>query len=104
MLINFQETLAKVIEFLKKHADSRISEDDIKEYDNKFVSQEDMGKLFDLIQAAKYLDTRDLLDITCQKVANDIKHKKSEEIRTICNIKNDFTLEEEAKSSFMRTW
>ncbi|GJY52573.1 zinc finger, CCHC-type containing protein [Tanacetum coccineum] len=42
--------------------------------------------LFDLVLAVKYLNIKSLLDMTCQTVADMIKEKTPEEIRTTFNI------------------
>ncbi|KAJ7953163.1 SKP1-like protein [Quillaja saponaria] len=91
--------LAKVIEYCKKHVDAssgeeRTSEEDLKAWDADFVKV-DQATLFDLILAANYLNIKNLLDLTCQTVADMIKGKTPEEIRKTFNIKNDFSPEEE---------
>lgn len=94
--------LAKVIEYCKFHVDSSknsesrpgVPEDDVKAWDADFVKV-DQATLFDLILAANYLNIKNLLDLTCQTVADMIKGKTPEEIRRTFNIKNDFSPEEE---------
>lgn len=97
--------LRKVIEWAEHHKDdppvSAEEEetrdrrtDDIPDWDQKFLAV-DQGTLFELIQAANYLDIKGLLDVTCKTVANMIKGKTPEEIRKTFNIQNDFTPEEE---------
>ena len=97
--------LKKVIEWAEHHKDdpappSEEDEsrdrrtDDVPDWDQKFL-QVDQGTLFELIQAANYLDIKGLLDVTCKTVANMIKGKTPEEIRKTFNIINDFTPEEE---------
>ncbi|CAN0914267.1 SKP1-like protein 1A [Linum grandiflorum] len=82
--------LAKVIEYCKKHIETDAAE--LKQWDEDFAKV-DHAILFDLILAANYLDIKGLLDLTCQTVADMIKGKSPEEIRTMFNIKNDFTPE-----------
>ena len=41
------------------------------------------------------MDIKNLMDLTCQTVADMIKVKTLEEIREILNIRDDSTLEEE---------
>ncbi|CAN6563395.1 unnamed protein product [Malus baccata var. baccata] len=100
--------LAKVIEYCKRHVDAakpdeKISEDDLKAWDQEFVKV-DQATLFDLILAANYLNIKGLLDLTCQTVADMIKGKTPEEIRKTFNIKNDFTPEEEEEVRRENQW
>eukprot|EP00252_Welwitschia_mirabilis_P023609 TRINITY_DN6721_c0_g1_i1.p1 TRINITY_DN6721_c0_g1~~TRINITY_DN6721_c0_g1_i1.p1 ORF type:complete len:158 (-),score=27.32 TRINITY_DN6721_c0_g1_i1:293-766(-) len=103
--------LAKVIEYCKFHVDvqkatedkTNASEEDVKAWDAEFVKV-DQGTLFDLILAANYLNIKNLLDLTCQTVADMIKGKTPEEIRKTFNIKNDFTPEEEEEVRRENQW
>ncbi|KAF8110940.1 hypothetical protein N665_0077s0003 [Sinapis alba] len=70
--------LTKVIEYCKKHVEAA-------------ASKSDQATLFELILAANYLNTKNLLDLTCQTVAYVIKGKIPEEIHTTFNINNDCT-------------
>ncbi|KAF2596994.1 hypothetical protein F2Q68_00009163 [Brassica cretica] len=96
--------LAKVIEYCKKHVDAAASKtDDLKAWDAEFMKI-DQATLFELILAANYLNIKNLLDLTCQTVADMIKGKTPEEIRTTFNIKNDFTAEEEEEVRRENQW
>ncbi|CAM6041351.1 unnamed protein product [Sphagnum compactum] len=103
--------LAKVIEYCKYHVENQkasddkpaTSEDEIKAWDLDFVKV-DQATLFDLILAANYLNIKNLLDLTCQTVADMIKGKTPEEIRKTFNIKNDFTPEEEDEVRRENQW
>ncbi|GAB2289251.1 SKP1-like protein 1A [Dionaea muscipula] len=100
--------LAKVIEYCKKHVetpktDDRAVQDELKNWDADFMKI-DQNTLFDLILAANYLNIKGLLDLTCQTVADMIKGKNPEEIRTMFNIKNDFTPEEEEEIRRENQW
>ncbi|KAH0919251.1 hypothetical protein HID58_026911 [Brassica napus] len=55
-------------------------------------------------RAANYLNIKNLLDLTCQTVADMIKGKTPEEIRTTFNIKNDFSPEEEEEVRRENQW
>ncbi|KAK9948361.1 hypothetical protein M0R45_003942 [Rubus argutus] len=100
--------LAKVIEYCKKHVDAakpdeKVTEEELKNWDTDFVKV-DQATLFDLILAANYLNIKNLLDLTCQTVADMIKGKTPEEIRKTFNIKNDFTPEEEEEVRRENQW
>ncbi|CAN1226652.1 SKP1-like protein 1A [Linum perenne] len=95
--------LAKVIEYCKKHVETPNADDSLKQWDTDFAKV-DQATLFDLILAANYLNIKDLLDLTCQTVADMIKGKSPEEIRKIFNIKNDFTPEEEEEVRRENQW
>jgi S-phase kinase-associated protein 1 len=103
------QILAKVIEYCKQHVEvasseeGKPNEDDLKAWDKDFINV-DQATLFELILAANYLNIRNLMDLTCQAVADNIKDKTPEEIRKIFNIKNDFTPEEEAEVRRENQW
>jgi S-phase kinase-associated protein 1 len=84
-------------------AAAAVRKDHLKSFDEAFVDV-DRATLFDLILAANYLDIKDLLEITCQKVADTIKDKSPEEVREIFNIQNDFTPEEEEEVRKENAW
>ncbi|KAG2321116.1 hypothetical protein Bca4012_055875 [Brassica carinata] len=105
-------TLAKVIEYCKKHAEAAAgdreiygSKEDIalKAWDEDFVKV-DQPLLFDLILAANFLNVPGLLDLMCMAVANMMRGKTVEQIRTIFHIKKDYTEEEEAEVRADNAW
>ncbi|KAF9604217.1 hypothetical protein IFM89_004923 [Coptis chinensis] len=114
--------LARVIEYLKKHAEKGVvkegdndkvpakeskanaDQEELKNWDAEFVKELDQETRFDLILAANYLNIKSLLDLTCQTVADMIKNMKPEEIREIFSIENDFTPEEEAQVRKENEW
>lgn len=100
------QTLAKVIEFLKYHqrAEEESATDEDQAVWDKNYAKVDDETLFNLILAANYLDIKPLLDLTCKAVADEIKGKTPEEIRTRFNIKNDFTPEEEEEVKRENAW
>jgi len=53
--------------------------------------------LFELVTAANFMDIKPLLDLTCLAVSVSIKGKTASELRTIFNISNEFSPEEEAQ-------
>jgi len=66
----------------------------ISDWDKKFINC-DQTLLFEIIQAASYLDIKPLLDLGCKTVANMMTGKSVEDIRALFHIENDFTPEEE---------
>ncbi|XP_031475856.1 SKP1-like protein 1A [Nymphaea colorata] len=95
--------LAKVIEYCKKHVDDKIQEEELKAWDAEFLKV-DQATLFDLILAANYLKIKNLLDLTCQTVADMIKGKVPEEIRRTFDVRHDFTPEEEEEVRRENQW
>jgi S-phase kinase-associated protein 1 len=108
--------LTKVVEYIKYHTEHPVTTDsdnvddkaekrtdDIIGWDLDFCKM-DQATLFELILAANYLDIKPLLDLACKTVANMIKGKTPEEIRTTFNIKNDFTPEEEEQVRKENEW
>jgi len=105
--------------------DARKKTTEIDEWDQKFM-QVDQEMLFEIIlvrtpptspllplralprlillQAANYMDIKNLLDVGCKTVANMIKGKSPEEIRKTFNITNDFTPEEEEQIRRENEW
>ncbi|MCL7040874.1 hypothetical protein MKW94_018605 [Papaver nudicaule] len=96
------EVLAKVIEYFKKHVQCPKGEE-LKAWDAEFVKVE-QPELFDLILAANYLNIKDLMELTCQTVADMFTGKTAEEIRKTFNIKNDYTPEEEEEIRSENQW
>ncbi|XP_057951769.1 SKP1-like protein 1 [Malania oleifera] len=100
--------LSKVLEFCKKHAhasaDAAAADaENLNSWDADFVDV-DLDVLYDLIMAANYLDIKELVDLTCETVAEMIKGKQPEEIRKIFKIKNDFSPEEEGEIRRENQW
>ncbi|PHT29883.1 SKP1-like protein 11 [Capsicum baccatum] len=98
------QTLIKIIEYMKKHAEkSDSNEEDIKTFDKDFVKMK-FTEVFGLILAANYLNINGLMDLLCQSVADKIKNKSVKAVRKIFNITNDFTPEEEEKVYEEHKW
>ena len=66
----------------------------IDEWDVKFINGIELDSVFDLINAANYMDIPSLLDLSCAKIASLLKGKTAQEIRTMFNIECDLTDEE----------
>uniref|UniRef100_A0A1I8I7U8 Skp1-related protein n=1 Tax=Macrostomum lignano TaxID=282301 RepID=A0A1I8I7U8_9PLAT len=72
-------------------------------WDAEFLRM-DQSALFELIQAANYLDIRGLLDTACKAVADAIRGRSPEEIRKAFNIRCDFTPQEEEQVRRETEW
>lgn len=99
------DVLKKVVEYLIKYKDTEPKEipkplpsnnllDVTDEWDVSFLNSIDLDTIFDLINAANYMDIKSLLDLTCAKIASLMKGKSAEEIRTMFNIECDLSEEE----------
>ncbi|KHJ89842.1 Skp1 family, dimerization domain protein [Oesophagostomum dentatum] len=89
-------------EYETEHPDRKIMRE-IEAWDKEFFKV-DYGVLFDIIMAANYLDIPKLLDGGCKVVADLMRGKTPEEIRTLFNIVNDFTPEEEENIRKENAW
>ncbi|GBB93636.1 hypothetical protein RclHR1_02200017 [Rhizophagus clarus] len=108
-----EKVLKKVLEWCQHHVndpqltndddDSRRRNTEIDDWDQMFLNVE-QDLLFEIILAANYLDIKPLLDVGCKTVANMIKGKSTEEIRSMFNIVNDFTPEEEEQIRKENEW
>ncbi|GJS42220.1 SKP1-like protein 1B [Tanacetum coccineum] len=94
------DTLSKIIEYCKKHAelskkddnddkDDEKAAEDLKSFDAEFVKL-DTNIIQDILLAANFLNIEKLIDLMCRLIADRIKGKTPEEIREILNIENDF--------------
>ena len=99
-----RSTLVKVIEFCEYHKENPL-EDIEKPLRTNDLSQIlspwyfdfqniKIEELFELTNAANYLDIKPLLELTCASVAAQMKGKSIGEIRELFNIENEFTSEE----------
>uniref|UniRef100_A0A6I9QLX0 SKP1-like protein n=1 Tax=Elaeis guineensis var. tenera TaxID=51953 RepID=A0A6I9QLX0_ELAGV len=105
-------TLAKVIEYCKKHVgvSSILDEygnanEEIKSWDATYIDVHQTIP-YDIFQvrSSSFLNIKGLLDLACEQVANVIKGKSVAEIPKNFNIKNDFTLEEEKEIWKQHQW
>eukprot|EP01006_Ploeotia_vitrea_P024579 TRINITY_DN57409_c0_g1_i1.p1 TRINITY_DN57409_c0_g1~~TRINITY_DN57409_c0_g1_i1.p1 ORF type:complete len:202 (+),score=15.78 TRINITY_DN57409_c0_g1_i1:33-608(+) len=108
-------TLGYVVKYMQHHADHPAKpiekplrgsiKDHISQWDRDYLftelienGDETKHALFlDVMRAANFLNVKDLLDLTCACLASMVMYKSVEEIRTLFNITNDFTPEEEAR-------
>eukprot|EP00565_Helicotheca_tamesis_P001264 CAMPEP_0185728960 /NCGR_PEP_ID=MMETSP1171-20130828/4393_1 /TAXON_ID=374046 /ORGANISM="Helicotheca tamensis, Strain CCMP826" /LENGTH=173 /DNA_ID=CAMNT_0028397723 /DNA_START=86 /DNA_END=607 /DNA_ORIENTATION=- len=106
--------LSKVVEFCNHHANeplrpirtplegNTLEEVVTQEWYRQFVSVE-QSLLFQLVQAANYMEIQPLLDLACLQVSTILMGKSAEEIRVILNIPK-MTAEEEAKARREHRW
>eukprot|EP00013_Stygamoeba_regulata_P026121 CAMPEP_0177655638 /NCGR_PEP_ID=MMETSP0447-20121125/15090_1 /TAXON_ID=0 /ORGANISM="Stygamoeba regulata, Strain BSH-02190019" /LENGTH=228 /DNA_ID=CAMNT_0019159603 /DNA_START=107 /DNA_END=790 /DNA_ORIENTATION=- len=60
-------------------------------WDQQFIDQLGVKRIFDVMLAANYLDVKPLLRLLCKAVANQMKGKSPQEIRAYFGIEKDFT-------------
>jgi S-phase kinase-associated protein 1 len=89
---------------IEKPIKSTVMADVVPSYYAEFIDPMTIDEITLLLNAANYLDVRPLLDLCCCKLASMIKGKTPEEIRTLFNIANDFTPEEEAAIGEENKW
>ncbi|KAM3391680.1 hypothetical protein ACQJBY_013025 [Aegilops geniculata] len=94
--------LSRVLEYVNRHSDQDddalyrygpAAADPLRRFDDQFV-QVDQDTLFDLMAAANYLEMQGLLDLTCRTVADQMRGKAADEIRSHFYIRNDYTPDE----------
>lgn len=107
--INY-ETLSKVVQYCEHHVDDVKPEDEkvnrnntISEWDQEFYKV-DQALLFKIILAANFLHIKSLLELGCKTVANSMKGKSTEELRTMFGIVNDLSLQEQEKIKEEHKW
>uniref|UniRef100_A0A7S2H6U7 E3 ubiquitin ligase complex SCF subunit n=1 Tax=Helicotheca tamesis TaxID=374047 RepID=A0A7S2H6U7_9STRA len=108
------ECLKKVVEFCEHHVSEPLNPithtmdadtfDEIvtQEWYRTFVNVE-QPLLFQIVQAANYMNIQPLLDLACLQVAALLMNKSAEDIRTILNIPK-MTPEEEEKAKREHRW
>ncbi|KAJ2086303.1 E3 ubiquitin ligase complex SCF subunit scon-3 [Coemansia sp. S142-1] len=64
----------------------------------------DQELLFEILLAANYMDIKPLLELGCKTVANMIRNKTAQEIRTMFNIVDDFSPEEREQIKKENEW
>ncbi|PWA64558.1 SKP1-like protein 1B [Artemisia annua] len=120
------DIVSKVIDYCEKHAAYQPSSEnddghkylvewkpfgekedkaaeELKAFDAEFAKV-DTDMVQQILLAANFLDIKNLIDLMCHTIVDRIKGKTPEEIRTILNIKNDFTPEEEAALRTEHAW
>ncbi|KAJ2500372.1 hypothetical protein GGH96_002788 [Coemansia sp. RSA 1972] len=108
------KVLKKIIEYCEHHQfdppiikdeydDVPRRSDDITPWDEQFMKV-DQEMLFEILLASNYMDIKPLLDLGCKTVANMIRGKTAEEIRSMFNIIDDFTDEEREQIKRENEW
>ncbi|CAJ0956181.1 unnamed protein product, partial [Mesorhabditis belari] len=105
VLTEVDETIAKmVIKWCEDHKDLPILTDDksitleeIKNMEKELLQDLDGNQLCDLYQASNWMDVRCLRKMISKILATMIAGKKYTEIRTLWQLKGDFTAKEEAR-------
>jgi S-phase kinase-associated protein 1 len=98
------EILKKVVDYLTHYSNSEPRElpkplpsADLREvtddWDVKFIDINN-DTVFDLINAANFMSIKSLLDLSCAKIAVQMKNKTAQEIRDMFGIENDLSEEE----------
>lgn len=112
------KTLELVLEYMEYHVKHPAKplekplkspiENLVDDWDRKFLDKLQMedghASLFDVMQAANFLNINDLLDLTCGCVASMIRGKSAEQIREMFKIEKDFAPGEEEKIKEENGW
>lgn len=112
--INDQDILKKIIDYCKFHYNNKAEEIEkplkenienvICDWDKTYLKNINNETLINIIMASNYINCKDLLNLTCAKVASTLKGKSPEQIRELFGIENDFTPEEESKIREENKW
>lgn len=89
---------------IEKPLKSTSLEECVAKWYSDFINLPTKEEVFSMVMAANYLDNRPLLELCCAKVATYIKGRTPEEIRTVFDIENDFTHEEEQRIREDNKW
>ncbi|CAN6252665.1 unnamed protein product [Urochloa humidicola] len=96
--------LSRVLEYVNKHysdyGDFGVDDD---AFDKDFI-RVDNDTIYDLILAANYLNIDKLMDLGCMAVAEQMRGKTPEEMRSHFNIVNDLSPEEEEEIRAENPW
>lgn len=113
------ETLELVLEYMEHHVNhpAKVLERPLKSSIEELVDKWDYeflheklhlnsghGLLFEVMQAANFLNINGLLDLTCGCVASMTRGKTAEQIREMFKIENDFTANEEERIKTENEW
>ncbi|CAN6176275.1 unnamed protein product [Urochloa humidicola] len=103
--------LGTVIEYCVKHAaaepgnddsDDPSGAEDLEKWDRKLVDGLSADDLYDLLVAANFLCIPGLVRVVCQRAADMIKGKTTQQIRNTFNITNDYDFDPADEAEFRR--
>ncbi|KAK2656699.1 hypothetical protein Ddye_009751 [Dipteronia dyeriana] len=109
-------TLAKIIKWCMLHHDGdgkghvlseekeKEKEKELRKWESDFIDELNYDELYFLLTGSNYMNVKELLSCTAQKVADMIKGKSPEKIREMFNIQNDFSKEEEESFRKENQW
>ena len=105
--------LEKVVDFCANKPDAHIAPTEeqklemrtkpLEGYDLEFV-EVPLATLFEMINAANFLDLKPMLDVCCKAVAEMIKGKTPDEIKKVFGVEGDFTQEEKEEVLRNNPW
>ncbi|KAK0587376.1 hypothetical protein LWI29_021801 [Acer saccharum] len=103
------EHMPAILDFYSKHLEFRKRyplppTEEVKAFDDAFLENKSNDQLKELIKAANYLNSKELLDFLTNAAANRIKNKSVEYVRAFFGVENDFTPKEEAKIRAENKW
>lgn len=107
------EIMKKVVDFCAQHPDALLNPTEEQQLEMRTTPLNAWAKqfvgvplemLFEMIQAANFLDLKPMLDVTCKAVAEMIKGKTPEDIKKIFGVEGDFTPEEKAQVIAENPW
>jgi S-phase kinase-associated protein 1 len=96
-----------VVKYMKKHTEfekEQTANNVVTEFDNEFQDQPD-EIIFQIILAANFLDVKNLLELMCKKIAEELKKcKTTEDVRNRFNIRQEYTQADVKEVENAHTW
>ncbi|VDM40468.1 unnamed protein product [Toxocara canis] len=98
------KTLKKVLEWCEHHKDDdqltqksntedEMYVEDIPEWDEQYFKMDDQ-MLFSVLLASNFMNVRLLMEMACKTIAEKMKGRTAEELRTMFQVENDLTEED----------
>ncbi|KAK2654375.1 hypothetical protein Ddye_014231 [Dipteronia dyeriana] len=103
------EHMPAILDFYRNHSEFRKRTppppaEEVKAFNEAFLENKSDEQLMEMIMAANFLNTKELLNFLTEAAANRIKNKSVEYVRAFFGIENDFTPEEEARIRAENEW